>query len=214
MRPAALLASVDRVLCIGAHPDDIEIGCGATLRALERANPAADTRWLVLTSTEMRRAEAGDSAKRYLGDEAPLTIHSFRDGHLPYDDPGAVKAAVLEHRGSFTPDVVLSPRRGDAHQDHRFAGELAWQVYRDQAILEYEIAKYDGDMGSPNVYVPVAQDDCDRKIADLFAAFPSQVGQPWFHEGAFRGLMRLRGIECAAPSGYAEAFYVGKLTLA
>jgi LmbE family N-acetylglucosaminyl deacetylase len=208
-----LLSAAARVLCLGAHPDDIEIGAGASLRALRRANPNVDMQWLVFTATDERHAEAADSAARYLDDPSRLTVHGFGDGYLPYDDPVAVKSALVEHRMGFVPDVVFAPRPGDAHQDHRFVAELAWQVYRNQLILHYEIVKYEGDLGRPNLYVPLLPDDVQGKIDDLRDAFPSQVAKPWFDDETFRGLMRIRGVESNAPSGYAEAFEASKLVV-
>jgi LmbE family N-acetylglucosaminyl deacetylase len=208
-----LFAGLERVLCVGAHPDDIEIGAGGTIRTLRNARPGVDIRWLVLTSTDERAREATESALRHLGDADRLTLHGFRDGHLPYDDPAAVKAAVVDHRAGFSPDLVLAPRPGDAHQDHRLVGELVWQVYRTQTILHYEIPKYEGDLGSPNLYVPLAEEVVERKVGDLFATYASQTTKPWFDESLFRGIMRLRGVEAAAPSGYAEAFEAPKLVV-
>lgn len=213
MRTVPLLSSARRVLCLGAHPDDIEIGCGATIRTLAEAG-TAEIRWLVLTSTETRAAEAAASAHRYLGTAATLTVRDFRDGYLPYDAPARVKESVVAHRETFDPDVVLCPRRDDAHQDHRFLAELALQVYRSQVILEYEIPKYDGDLGRANVYVPVTAEAADRKIEDLHADFPSQHGKPWFDDALFRGIMRLRGTEAGADTGLAEAFVCRKLVVA
>ncbi len=211
VRVAELFSSLTSVLCVGAHPDDIEIGSGATLRVMRRAQPALDMRWLVLTSTPERASEAHVSAGRYLGDANLATVLSFRDGHLPYDEPAAVKAALIAHRRGFVPDLVLAPSLRDAHQDHRFVGELVGQVYRDQVVLHYETAKYEGDLGTANVYVPASEEDVRRKIDDLLAAYPSQVTKPWFEESLFRGLMRLRGVEAKATSGYAEAFHAPKL---
>lgn len=213
LRPTVpLLSSAQRVLCLGAHPDDIEIGCGATVRSLAESG-SVEIHWLVLTSTQTRAAEAAASAHRYLGTAQTLTVRDFRDGYLPYDSPSRVKEAVLAHRETFTPDLVLCPRRDDAHQDHRFVAALALQVYRSQVILEYEIPKYDGDLGLANVYAPVTEGAADRKIADLHVDFPSQLGKPWFDEALFRGIMRLRGAEAGAASGLAEAFVSRKLVI-
>ncbi len=211
MSAVSLLGGLRTVLAIGAHPDDIEIGCGASLRLLARVNPAVEVRWLVLTGDEVRSSEARDSAKRYLGDADRLTLHGFRDGYLPYEAPAAVKDALVAHRNAFRPEVVLAPRPDDAHQDHRFLGLLAPQVYRKQLILHYEIAKYDGDLGGVNVYIPVTEDDVAAKIADLLSSFPSQGDKAWFDEATFRGLMRVRGVESESPSGYAEAYWSSKL---
>lgn len=213
MTAASLLAAIGGVVAIGAHPDDIEIGCGATLSLLLRVNPQVDVRWLVLSGDAARRAEAEESAKRYLGDPSRLTMHDFRDGYMPYQEPVAVKDALMAHRDAFTPELVLAPRPDDAHQDHGLVGRLVGQVYRSQLHLHYEIAKVDGDLGVVNVYVPVSEVDVAAKIARLEACFPSQTHRPWFAEEAFRGLMRLRGLEARSESGYAEAFWSPKLTL-
>ncbi len=213
MSAASLLSAVGKVLAVGAHPDDIEIGCGATLRLLERVNPAVDVRFLVLTGDELRSAEAENSAKRYLREPSDLTICRFRDGYVPYEDPVAVKEAVVAHSSRFQPDVVFAPRPDDAHQDHSFVGRLMGQVYRSQLLLHYEITKYDGDLGAVNLYVPVSAEDVAAKIGDLYASFPSQAHRPWFDESTFRGLMRVRGVEARAESGYAEGFWCPKLIL-
>ena len=213
MSRVPLLSSVRRVLAIGAHPDDIEIGCGGTLRTLAKVNPTAEVRWLVLTAEGVRHDEAIDSAKRYLPDPERLTLHDFRDGYLPYADPAGVKEALAAHSARFAPDVVLAPRRDDAHQDHAFLGRLVGQVHRRQLVLHYEIAKVDGDLGPVNLYVPLAADDVTAKIADLFVTFPSQTHRGWFDDEAFRSLLRLRGLEAGSESGYAEAFLTEKLVV-
>jgi LmbE family N-acetylglucosaminyl deacetylase len=211
MFPIETLASAERVLAIGAHPDDIEIGCGGTLLGLRRINPAVDIRWLVLTGDDERAAEARASARRYLGESGGLTQHRFRDGYLPYADPQAVKEAVAAHREEFSPDLVLAPRTDDAHQDHSYAGRLVAQLYRHQIIAHYEIPKYDGDLGVVNVFVALDTTDVTAKIENLLAAFPSQAGRPWFDEATFRAIMRLRGVESRAASGYAEGFVAPKI---
>jgi LmbE family N-acetylglucosaminyl deacetylase len=210
---ASLFSAVGKVLAVGAHPDDIEIGCGATLRLLERVNPAIDIRFLVLTGNELRRAEAEDSAKRYLREPSRLTMCRFRDGYVPYEDPVAVKEALVAHSSRFEPDIVFAPRPDDAHQDHSFVGRLVGQVFRSQLLLHYEITKYDGDLGVVNVYVPVSADDVDAKISDLYTSFPSQTHRPWFDDSTFRGLTRVRGVEARSESGYAEGFWCPKLIL-
>jgi LmbE family N-acetylglucosaminyl deacetylase len=214
MTPASLLSEVRGVVAIGAHPDDIEIGCGATIARLRRVNPEADVRWVVLSGEGARRSEAEESARRHLGDSGRLTMHDFRDGYLPYDDPASVKEALVAHRDVFSPDLVMAPRADDAHQDHALAGRLAGEVYRSQVLFHYEIAKYDGDLGAVNVFVPLSGDEVAAKIADVLASFPSQAHRPWFGEATFRGLMRLRGIEAGAESGYAEAFWAPRLIVA
>lgn len=211
MFPLETLTSAARVLAIGAHPDDIEIGCGGTLLALRRVNAEADVRWLVLTGSDERAAEARKSAGRYLGDVGALTQHRFRDGYLPYADPESVKEAVADHRDQFSPDLVLAPRIDDAHQDHGFVGRLVGQLYRRQTIAHYEIPKYDGDLGVVNMFVALDALDVAGKIENLLDVFPSQAVKPWFNDGTFRAIMRLRGVECGAASGYAEGFVAPKI---
>ncbi len=201
------------MLAVGAHPDDVEIGCGGTMLQLVQRHPSVEIRWIVLSGDGERRAEAERSAERMLGRAGLLTLCGFRDGHLPYDDPAAVKAALVEHRTRFEPDVILAPRASDAHQDHRFLGELVWQVHRASTILHYEIPKYEGDLAGTNCYVRLDGADVAAKLEHLEAMFPSQAGKPWFDGELFRGLMRLRGVECRSPSGYAEAFEAPKLIL-
>lgn len=208
-----LFTSVRRVLCIGAHPDDIEIGCGGALMTLQSVNPTADIFWTVLTSNEERAAEARHSAGLYLEDADRITVHGFADNRLPYIDPVGVKNAVAGAGADGAPDLVFTPRRGDAHQDHRFVGELAWQVFRGAVILEYEIVKWDGDLTPPNVYVPLSGETLERKIDRLFGSFGSQHGKPWFDRETFRSLARIRGVESGAASGYAEAFHAAKIVL-
>jgi len=141
---------------------------------------------------------------------AQIVIKKFRDGFLPYEG-GLVKEAFEELKHEVSPDLVLTHARSDLHQDHRLVSELTWNTFRDHLILEYEIPKYDGDLGAPNVFVPLSESLCQRKIDALLASFPSQAGRRWFTEDLFRALLRLRGMECNAPSGYAEAFYGRKL---
>jgi LmbE family N-acetylglucosaminyl deacetylase len=203
------------VLCIGAHCDDIEIGCGGTLLRLRERNPALVLHAFVLCSDERRRREGLDAARRFLGDDSEkrVRIHAFRDGFLPYQGAEA-KERFEALKATLRPGVVLTHYRGDLHQDHRLVSELTWNTFRDQLILEYEIPKYDGDLGAPNVFVPLAADHVERKVAHLLGAFPSQRSRRWFSEETFRALLRLRGVECNAPEGWAEAFHVRKLVLA
>lgn len=208
------LPDVRTILCLGAHSDDIEIGAGATVRKLVRDHPRARVVWVVLSASGTRAEEARASAARFLGEDArhAVILHEFRDGHFPHQWC-AVKAAI-EALKPEEPDLVLTHHGGDHHQDHRTVAELTWNTFRDHAILEYEIPKYDGGLGSPNVFVPASEEDADFKIATLLSCFASQGNKHWFDDLTFRGLMRLRGLECRAPSGLAEAFYVRKLRLA
>jgi LmbE family N-acetylglucosaminyl deacetylase len=199
------------VLGVGAHPDDLEIGCGATLRQLVASRPVR-VHWLVLTGTPERQQEARNAAAQLLGDSAGnVTLADFADGHLParWAD---VKATVREAVNAARPDLVFCPRTDDLHQDHRLAGELAWQTARQAMILEYEIVKWEGDLRTPNVYVPLEPEAVDAKLALLRSAFPSQQDKPWYDDELFRGLMRVRGVEAGAR--YAEGFHCRKVLFA
>ena len=201
-----------RILCIGAHPDDIEIGCGGTLLQLLSRRKSVAMDWVVFSGNDVRAAEARASARRLASGARPrIQTKGFRDGFFP-SQHAAIKEE-FEKLKRRPPDVVFCPWRGDAHQDHRLLGELAWNTFRDHLILEYEIPKYDGDWGTPSVYVPLSRDAARRKVEHLMQAFPSQTGNVWFSEETFRSVLRLRGIECNAESGQAEAFYGRKLTL-
>jgi LmbE family N-acetylglucosaminyl deacetylase len=202
------------VLALGAHSDDIEIGAGATLLRLVRENPQARIVWVVLAANGRRGEEARASAARFLAGagEAEVLLQEFRDGHFPAQ--WVEIKAFFETLKRFAPDLVLTHFGQDLHQDHRVVSELAWQSFRDQLILEYEIPKWDGGLGSPNLLVPASVADADAKIGALMQCFPSQAGKHWFDDLTFRGLMRLRGLECAAPEGLAEAFYARKVSLA
>lgn len=201
-----------RVLALGAHPDDIEIGCGGTLLRLAAEGRLASVAWVVLSGDEERAAEARAGAAALLpAVPVDVRLETFRDGYFParYEP---IKD-VLEDVASVDPDVVLVPRRADAHQDHRLLGELAGTVFRACLVLEYEIPKYDGDMGQPNVYVALSSAQVEQKIAILLGTFASQRARPWFTADTFRGLMRIRGVEARAEEGFAEAFTCRKAVL-
>ena len=201
------------LLCVGAHCDDIEIGCGAALMRLARDRPIHVT-WVVLCSTPERAREVKASATLFLRGTKTrrLLIEKFRDGFLP-----ASWAEVKEHferlKALTSPDIIFTHERDDRHQDHRIVNELTWNTFRDHFILEYEIPKYDGMSGQPNFYVPAAASIARRKSRILCAAYKSQQSRAWFSEETFQGLMRLRGIECNADEGYAEAFYCRKIRI-
>jgi LmbE family N-acetylglucosaminyl deacetylase len=204
-----------RVLAIGAHPDDAEIGCAGTILRLVRENAVTAVGWVVLSGEGVRAEEARTSAEALLEGVPDTRIlqPGFRDGFFPYD--GAhVKAFFEELKAEFAPDVVLTHQRHDLHQDHRTTCELTWNTFRDHLILEYEVPKYDGDMGSPNLFVTLGEDVCRRKIEHLMTHFASQVPKRWFKDDLFSGLLRLRGMECNSPTSYAEAFYCRKAVLA
>jgi LmbE family N-acetylglucosaminyl deacetylase len=200
------------VLCLGAHCDDLEIGCGGTvLRLADGPNPPEFT-WVVFSSDATREAEALRSAETFLRHAAGsrIVIKKFRDGFLPYEG-ALVKEAFEELKGMVSPDLVLTHYRGDLHQDHRLIAELTWNTFRDHLILEYEVPKYDGDLGAPNFFVPLDESVCRRKLGTILESFVSQRGKRWFSEELFRSLLRLRGMECNAPGTYAEAFYCRKI---
>ncbi|HSO54060.1 MAG TPA: PIG-L deacetylase family protein [Actinomycetes bacterium] len=203
-----------RLLAVGAHADDIEIGCGATILRLVAEHPGLSVDWLVLSGHGDRAGEAADSAAAFLtgAGATRVMVEGFRDGFFPYDG-GAVKERFERLKAEVAPDLVLTHRLEDRHQDHRLVAELTWTTFRDHLILEYEIPKYEGDLGRPNLYVPVGQEHGERKVELLRKCFPSQAGRSWFSDDTFWATLRLRGIECNAPGRYAEAFQARKLVL-
>jgi LmbE family N-acetylglucosaminyl deacetylase len=204
-----------RVLVIGCHADDIEIGCGGTLLTLASANPALEVDWIVLTAAGERGAEARASAEDFLAGVATarVELHEFRDGFLPYVG-GEVKDVFESLKGRVEPQLVLTHTSYDLHQDHRLACELTWNTFRNHLILEYEIPKVDGDLGRPNVFMPLTAGVVEQKLALLERHFPTQTEKHWFDRDTFLGLMRLRGMEAVAPERLAEAFTSRKLVLA
>jgi LmbE family N-acetylglucosaminyl deacetylase len=200
-----------KVLCLGAHSDDIEIGCGGTILRLLETHQGLEFRWMVFSSTPQRRAEAKESAKLFLKSVASrVVIGTFRDGYFPFQGT-RLKDSFEALKKSFSPDLIFTHYRNDLHQDHRLISELTWNTFRNHLILEYEIPKYDGDLGKPNFFVHLRDSLCHQKIEYLLKAFASQNGKHWFTEDAFRAILRVRGIECNAPERYAEAFYCRKL---
>jgi LmbE family N-acetylglucosaminyl deacetylase len=202
------------VLCLGAHSDDIEIGAGATLLAMMDRGIRLEVRWCVLSGAGDREKEAESSAADFLSDAAAIQIEvmSFRDGFFP-EQGEAIKSwfELLKQRAN--PDIIFTHRRDDAHQDHRQVCRLTWNTFRDHCILEYEIPKWDGDMGRPNLYVPISAAVLKRKVDFLISHFGSQRSKQWFDTETFYGLARIRGMECRAPERYAEAFFAHKLYL-
>ena len=203
-----------RILCLGAHSDDIEIGCGATLLSLAARRPRPEFRWVVWSAAGQREREAKRGARTFLGAAAANVVrtHEFRDGYFPAQF-GEIKDAFESLAGEFRPDIVFTHTRDDRHQDHRVVSDLTWNTFRNQLILEYEIPKWDGDLGKPNFYVPVSKAIARRKARALMTVFGTQRAKDWFSEETFLGLMRLRGMECRAVDGHAEAFYARKITL-
>ncbi len=200
------------LLCIGAHCDDIEIGCGGTLLTLSRRYPQAHFHWVIFTSDAVRESESQHAAKRLLGDRCSVDVQRFRGSYLPFEG-SAIKDYFEVVARRLSPDAIFTHHIDDRHQDHRLLGELAWNTFRNHLIFEYEIPKYEGDLGRPNVFVPLTREDLDAKVDCLLACFPSQRQRSWFTAETFTALARLRGIESGAPSGYAEAFHVRKLCL-
>jgi LmbE family N-acetylglucosaminyl deacetylase len=205
-------ARAPRVLFIGAHCDDIEIGCGGTVMQLLRQRPDAEVLWVVLSSNEERAREARRSAAKLLAGvrRKRVEIRDFRESYFPAQ-MAAIKDYFGEVRRMLDPDIVFAHYRDDLHQDHRVVGELVWNTFRNHPILEYEIPKYDGGMGAPAIFQELPVRVVERKIRLLMQAFPSQAGKAWFTPDTFRGIMRIRGIECNAPEGFAEAFYARKV---
>lgn len=206
--------SIDSVLCLGAHADDIEIGCGGTVLHWSRQHPDIVFHWVVFGARGDRRSEAERSARGFLRacTEQQVRLHFFEDSFFP-SQFREIKEVFEELKAVIQPDVILTHEGNDRHQDHRVISELTWNTFRSHLILEYEIPKYDADLGQPNVFVPLDENVCEDKIDLLHEHFPTQAGRSWFDRDTFRGLMRLRGIECAAPSRFAEAFHGRKLRL-
>ncbi len=215
MHRIALLPRLDapaRVLALGAHCDDIEIGCGGTMLRLAAERRDLEVLWVIFCSTPARQAEARASAAEFLAGVPRwrIAVHGFRDGYLPY--LGAeVKDAFEALNREYQPDVIFTHQRDDRHQDHRLVSDLTWNTWRNHLILEYEVPKYDGDFGSPGVYAPLGEALLDRKIALILKHFPSQSDKHWLTADLLRAVARIRGMECAAPERLAEAFYSRKL---
>jgi LmbE family N-acetylglucosaminyl deacetylase len=208
------LSGVRRILCIGAHSDDIEIGCGGTILQLVAGAKQIEVYWLVLCSNKKRAQEARQSANAFLKGVKKKTVvaKDFRDGFLPYLG-GQVKECFEELKKTYSPDLVFTHFRHDLHQDHRLASELTWNTFRNHLILEYEIPKYDGDLQQPNFFVPLSDAVRRKKVRRLMNHFASQQKKHWYSEDLFNGLMRLRGMEAAAPAFHAEGFYCRKQLL-
>ncbi len=203
------------VLAIGCHADDIEIGCGGTILALLERHREVEVTWVVLSAVGDRAEEAQASSSAFLagaGRRPRIVLEAFRDSFFPY--VGAeVKEAFERLKAELSPHLVLTHAATDLHQDHRLVAELTWNTFRNHVILEYEIPKYDADLASPNVFVPLEEEVARRKVELLMEHFASQRSRHWFTEDLFLGLMRLRGMEANSPTGYAEAFRCRKLRL-
>jgi LmbE family N-acetylglucosaminyl deacetylase len=205
---------IRRILCLGAHCDDIEIGCGGTMLRLLHENSNREVYWRVFSSNPMRKQEALRSARLFL-EPAKLkkvAVRNYRDGFFP-SFHARIKDEFERMKNELSPDLILTHYRHDLHQDHRTIGEMTWNTFRNQLILEYEIPKYDGDLGSPNFFFHLDEEVCQKKIRCLLDAFRSQRKKPWFTEDTFRAILRLRGVESNAPGRFAEGFYCRKLVL-
>jgi LmbE family N-acetylglucosaminyl deacetylase len=203
-----------KLLCLGAHSDDIEIGCGGTVLSLIAAGVPLDIEWCVLSGDALRQAEALACARGFTqgADHCSMQQAHFEDSYFP-DQARQIKAWLIALRDRFTPDLIFTHGGADAHQDHRTVQELTWNVFRDQLVLEYEIPKWDGDLGQPNAYVALSADTLDKKIDLLMQHFGSQRCKDWFDPETFRAIARIRGMECRAADRFAEGFHARKLRL-
>lgn len=207
--------SVRSILCLGAHADDLEIGCGGTLMQLLAERPREiDVHWVVLSGDTARSAEAARGGELFLANarRRKVTIKGFRDTCFPYIG-GEIKDFFATLQNDESPDLIFTHRREDLHQDHRLVAELTWCAFRNHLIFEYEIPKYEGDLGHPNLFVPLAEAVCRRKVESLVEVFATQRTKPWFTPDTFWSLLRLRGVECNSPSRFAEAFTCRKLVV-
>lgn len=205
---------LNRLLLIGAHSDDIEIGCGGTVLRLLAAYPGVEVRWIVLSSDEQREREARCGASFFLSGcvNAEVSVMRFRDGFFPYIG-AEIKEFFESLKGEPAPDLIFTHAREDKHQDHRVVSELTWNTFRNHTILEYEIPKYDGGLTTPNFFVPIDDETRRRKVDNLMRAFNSQRSKAWFSEETFSGLMRLRAVESGLKADFAEGFHAKKLVL-
>jgi LmbE family N-acetylglucosaminyl deacetylase len=200
------------ILCLGAHCDDIEIGCGGALLRLLAERPGCSVHWVVFASDQKRESEARVSSAAFLerAAQSRVVVQSFKESYFPY--LGAqIKDAFERLKREVSPDIVFSHHRQDMHQDHVVVAQLTWNTFRNHLVAEYEIPKYEGDLGTPNVFLPLPDAVARRKVELILRCFPSQASRSWFRAETFEAVMRLRGIECNAPEGWAEAFHCRKL---
>jgi LmbE family N-acetylglucosaminyl deacetylase len=207
-----------RILCLGAHSDDIEIGCGGTILRLLAEHPGSSVHWVVFSATEAREQEARASAAGFLRDASSsyVLVKRFRESFFPatwVEIKEFFEKVRADNQGANHPDIVFCHHRQDMHQDHRTIAELTWNTFRNHLLLEYEIPKFEGDLGSPNLFVPLARAVADRKVELLLEHFGSQAERTWFRPDTFHGLMSIRGVECVAPEARAEAFHARKLVI-
>lgn len=202
------------ILFLGAHSDDIEIGCGATVLTLAENYPTSKVHWIVFSAAGTRLAEAHDSANDFLASfqDSNIEVHGFQNAYFPADFR-QIKDLFENLKKRISPDLIFTHDKDDRHQDHRIIGELTWNTFRNNVILEYEIPKFDGGLRDPNLFVTVGDELRHQKLDKLFEYFKSQTGRQWFTRELFSGLMRLRGMEGNATTGFAEAFYCRKATL-
>jgi len=202
-----------KVLFLGAHSDDIEIGCGGTVLRLIRENPKIEMTWVVFSALGERGEEAHKSAQEFLKDvrNKQILVHEFKDGYFPHRG-AEIKDIFEQLKHDLASDIIFTHYRHDLHQDHRVVNELTWNTWRDHFILEYEIPKYDGDLGSPNFFVHLDKELCDRKTDALMRYFQTQGNKHWFTPETFQAILRIRGVECKSTGGYAEAFYSRKVS--
>lgn len=203
-----------RLLCLGAHSDDIEIGCGGTILRMLKENDEAEVYWVVFSADGQRAKEAKKSAYLFLANanDKTVIIEKFKESFFPYIG-AQIKEYFEKIKLAFEPDVIFTHYRNDLHQDHRLISELTWNTFRDHFILEYEIIKYDGDLGTPNCFVHLDERICQKKIENIRNSFKSQASRSWFSEDTFLSIMRVRGVESNAPSRYAEGFYSRKMVI-
>lgn len=207
------LSKAQLVLCLGAHCDDIEIGCGGTLMTLAARHPELRFHWVTFTAEPEREPETRRAAEALLpAARTTLQFESFRGSYFP-DQWGRIKEALERVKRAYDPALIFTHRQSDRHQDHRVISELTWTTFRNHLIFEYEIAKYEGDLGHPNLYVPLTKATAEKKISVLMHSFVSQHARTWFTPDTFQGLMRLRGIECNADEGLAESFHANKMVI-
>jgi LmbE family N-acetylglucosaminyl deacetylase len=201
-----------KILCLGAHPDDIEIGCGGTILKLSEEYDT-DISWIVLSGNERRKNEAVTCAEKFLihASRKNIEVMSFKESYFPYN-ASEVKDYVNSLK-KISPDIIFTHTRHDLHQDHRLVCELAWNTFRDHLILEYEIPKYDGDLKSPNYFTHLSKQICENKVKNIVSSHISQKEKQWFDNETFMGLLRIRGLESNSPSKYAEGFYCHKIIM-
>ena len=200
------------ILCIGAHCDDIEIGCAGTLLRLAREYPQARFVWAIFARDQGREVESRRAAGSLLGTPPKLCFFDFQPSFFPANFE-LIKNSFEELKVHLNPCVVFTHCLHDRHQDHALLAQMTWNTFRSHLILEYEIPKYEGDLGHPNLFAPLSADDLNQKVRVLMECFPSQRVRPWFTDDTFRALARLRGIECSSPTGFAEAFHARKICL-